>query len=151
MSTIFSNKELQTRKWWLATFLLLVSYECFIAFQNPQAPFYGKLAGIGGILLARFATFYCGYKKMGTRWLTFIIWSYWISFTLTISLALGSLLLNAHWLQLFATHLWTTTKENGIFLSAINYPLSFAFIYLTIQLRKINRSKKPPQIQIVSN
>lgn len=151
MNTIFSNKELQTRKWWLATFLLLLSYECFMAFQNPQTPLYAKLVGLGGILLARFAIFYCGYKKIGTRWLTFTIWSYWISYSLTITLLLGSLFLNAHWLQLFATQLWTTTKENGLFLSAISYPLSFTFLYLTVQLRKINKSKKPPQIQIVSN
>ncbi|HEV7736731.1 MAG TPA: hypothetical protein VGO47_05075 [Chlamydiales bacterium] len=151
MNTIFSTKELQVRKWWLVTFLILLSYECFMAFQNPYAPLYSKWLGLSSIILARFAMFYCGYKKMGTRWLTFTIWSYWISFSLTISLLLGSLVWNAHWLQLFATHLWTTTKANGIFLSAISYPLSLTFLYLTVQLRKINKSKKPPQIQIVSN
>jgi len=151
MSTIFSTKEMQIRKWWLATFLILVSYECFMAFQNPLIPLKGKLIELGGILLARFVMFYCGYKKRGTRWLTFTIWRYWISFSVMIPLLLGSLVWNAHWLQLFATQFWTTTKANGIFLSAISYPLSFTCLYLTIQLRKINKSKKPSQIQIVSN
>lgn len=151
MNTVFSKKELQIRKWWLATFLLLSSYECVMAFHNPHAPLYSKLGGLILVLLTRFAIFYCGYIKMGTRWLTFTIWSYWIGFSLTLALLLGSFVFNAHWLQLFVNQIWTTTKENGIFLTAISYLISFVYMYLTFQLRKINKSKKPPQIQIVSN
>jgi hypothetical protein len=149
MTTIFSEKEQNIRKWWLRIFLFLYAYSLFMFIAIPENHVLAGYLGLFIDLLMKIAVYHFGYQKMGTRWLTTFI-----SFSLTglaflFLLALGSTISKQTILYQVASAVWTNTHKIGLVRSIIGYVLGLLFLLANIQLRKINKMRKPPKIKVV--
>jgi hypothetical protein len=138
------ENEKSLRKWWLYTLLLsffLTTINSLYAQPKPT-PLVPVIISVGVGILLYLALYYFAQVKKGTKLLTFFIWMFFFGMSL-----------NLLWLGFYLTGTmkeWTagmaiaiamqTSTFGGLFFYILSYPVSIAFCYLNIQLRRMNRA-----------
>lgn len=151
MNTIFSEKEQNIRKWWLRIFLFICLYSCFMFVRTPMNHVPSGYIGFAiDLLLFKFAIYYFGYRKMGTRWLTAMIWLSCMGLLFLSSFFIAAAVSNNVIAHAVVDSFCATTAHIGIVLSVISHLTGLTFLYANIRLRKINKTHKSPQITIIS-
>lgn len=139
MEHAFTSAELKTRKWWLWIFLFSILLEiisCIDALELGRIPkntmsFYGLGMGFSYKLMF----YYFGYLKRGTKFLTC---------TLCIgAVGIGIQALSFYFEEILVFKIFNSQirKMHPLFLF-IMYLNSFAFLYATVKLRRMNKIRK---------
>jgi hypothetical protein len=146
----FSDKETKIRRYWLIAFLALCGLDAISFFlHNPQriaTPLYAILISAVSLILYRAGNFYFGYRKMGTRWLTFTVWMFWIGLSFMGTILIGAMVSDNLLLQMNAHQLRASIAQAGIVLWSTKSLVECVHIYLTIRLRRINQTRRESTI-----
>ena len=150
MHTIFSDKEQTIRRWWLRIFLFSSVYSCFTFIATPENHVLVGYLALGIDFLMKIAIYYFGFLRKGTRWLTTSIGLSAFGFSFLFLLLLGALIGNGNFIATIASGFWASTLKIGLVRFMIGNLIAVAYFYANIQLRKMNKIRKPQKITIIS-
>jgi len=143
----FSDKEQKIRHYWLAAFFVLCAFDVFYFFKYAlpslqDYPVYLPIITATITLLCRAAVFWFAYHKNGTRWLTYTLWAFWIGIGYAILIYTLAQCSDNYFVQISTAGDRAGIEKVGIPLWIITQLFACGHMYLTMRLRRINRSHR---------
>ena len=139
----------KVRKWWLWLFIFSIFLTTITMIQSiPELKetiqIVGYFISFAVSLLYFFALYYFGYRKSGTKFLTFSITMFCINYSFISLVIILHFISSNHFsiIQILYNGLLSQFVQFGIVFTSISYLANLAFWYLTIRLRRINKQLK---------